>query len=242
MPSRSIQRIATPDERTILEQWHAEAPTTMTRFKQGMGNSLVYWAISMFTILILWLVADGIAGKLSGEHFGFRGPAAAWMLAIGAIVSAVFAVTSSVRWLRNARDVRPLLRDDAHDAVVVEEHYTLTAAKRFQEPEHGGFLYFLRSAEDEVFTVFDHESQDLGVNGKDPLQSTFRPRTGLLVVRAARSGFVLRTLWSGDVIAVEHDGDLAADPADWPESDTLCDIPWSALEVRLGNHARQASS
>ena len=34
-------------------------------------------------------------------------------------------------------------------------------------------MYFLRTADDKVLTLFDYESQELGANGKDPLQVNF---------------------------------------------------------------------
>ena len=40
---------------------------------------------------------------------------------------------------------------------VHEERYVFSEAKRFQEPEHGGLIYFLRSNENEV----DRQSSDL---------------------------------------------------------------------------------
>lgn len=241
MPSHFIQRAATPDERALLARWRSHAPTAMTRIKEGLGNALVYWAIGMLAVVILSLAAGWSAKMLFGAPPGFRSVIIEWTLAIGTAASAVFAAISSARWMRNWRDDRSVLRDDVHDAVVVEEHYTFTAAMRFQEPEHGGLIYFLRAAEDTVFTVFDHESQDLGVEGKDPLQSPFHPRTGLRVVRASKSRFVLHTAWSGERLPVEDAGDLAVDPADWPEPETLCDIPWSQLGMRLGHHGTTAS-
>jgi hypothetical protein len=108
-------------------------------------------------------------------------------------------------------------------------------AKRFQEPEHGGLIYFLRSTENEVFTVYDHESQTLGVDDKDPLLSSYRPQADLLVVRAPGSGFVLKSQSSGAELSVGPPLELTVKPAEWPEAECLCPIPWEQLEQRLGS-------
>ena len=77
------------------------------------------------------------------------------------------------------------------------ECYVFTAAKRFQEQEHGGLICFMRTADDKVFTRFDAESQDLGVSEQNPLTSSFRPMSELVMVRARNTGFVIGTTLSG---------------------------------------------
>jgi hypothetical protein len=123
---------------------------------------------------------------------------------------------------------------DISGAQVAEEHYVLTAAKRFQEPEHGGLIYFLRTAEDKVLTLYDHESQDLGVQGGEPLKSSFRPKTELVMVRAPQTALVIDKAFSGEVLEAGDPIVLVVPPNEWPETESYCDIPWTELEARLG--------
>jgi hypothetical protein len=154
-------------------------------------------------------------------------------MAVATPACAALAVTSSVKWVRTLPDYRSLLKQDLADSLVNEERYVFTEARRFQEQEHGGLMYFLRTNKDGVFTVYDYESQALGIDDQDPLQSAYRPQTQLVVVRAPNSGFVLSSQGSGALLAVGAPVDLVVGPEKWPKPESLCDIPWSQLDLRL---------
>jgi len=124
--------------------------------------------------------------------------------------------------------------------VAIEELLVFTAAKRFQEPEHGGLIYFLRTNDGRVFVLFDHESQDLGVQGENPLSSEFRPRVEFRITRAPQSGHVLSSTFSGPPLHLESPLDLTIPPKQWPETEEFCEIPWDDLEVRLGGNERMS--
>lgn len=234
MPSHIVQRLATEAEQAFLRKTHAEAPTTARRRKLGIENALVLWAASLLATVVIWLVVSWLARRLFDADFGLRSPAAIWIWGAAILLTAVFAVVSSVRWISSWKDHRPLLQADIDAAQVAEEHYVFTAAKRFQEPEHGGLIYFLRTADDKVFTLFDHESQDLGAQDGDPLKSSFVPRTSLIMVKAPQSDWVISKHFSGEVLQAGDPADLDLDPKDWPESESYCHIPWAELEARLG--------
>jgi hypothetical protein len=235
MPTRINQRTATPEELAILDGLISKAPTAANRLTRGAANALVLWAATLLALLAAWLTLGWLAGKVFAVDLGLRSSATLWVLGMAAPACAVFAIVSSAGWVRNRTDHRRLLQQDLSSNQVAEEHYVFTDARRFQEPEHGGLLYFLRSAENEVFTVHDHESQDLGVDNRDPLQSSYRPQSHLRVVRAPRSGFVLGSQSSGTVLNAGAPVELCLAPEDWPEAQTLCNIPWSQLEARLGS-------
>jgi hypothetical protein len=239
MLTRINQRTATQGERSALEKLLAAAPTATTRLKRGAGNAFLLWATSLLCVVVIWFAIAWLVGKVWVVDLGMRSPVALWVVGVAMPGCAVFAVISSIRWVRTWTDYRQLLREDLAKSQVNEEEYTFNEAKRFQEPEHGGLIYFLRSEENEVFTVYDPESQTLGIDDKDPLQSSYRPQSGLLIVRAPKSGFVLSSLWSGVVLDAGAPIELAVAPEDWPESETLCNIPWSELEARLASATRR---
>jgi hypothetical protein len=230
----------TAAERECLQRMLRDAPTKLHRWKEGAENALVLWAASMLALVLAWLTLAWLARKLFQFDMGSRSPAALWVIGIGVALCALGAFVSSVRWIRGWSDHRPLLQDDLAGGRVIEERFVFTAVKRSQEPEHGGLMYFLRSDDGHVLTLFDHESQDLGAGGKDPLTSKFEPRTELTLVRAPHAGFVVEQCFSGNALDAGPPLDLAVEPHQWPEPETYCNIPWDELEARLGKRAGAA--
>ena len=234
MPLRIIRRPATLDERQAIEKVLACAPTLADRLKRGVVNTLVLWAASLLAVVVVWLALGWIAGKILGVNLGLHSAATLWVVRIALPACAIVAAIFSIKWVRGWADYRPALREDLAQSQVDEEQYTFTEGKRFQEQEHGGLVYFLRSAENEVFVVFDSESANLGAGGEDPLRSSYRPQSNLVIVRAPKSGWVLDRKPSGAELRVGPPVDLMADDKEWPEDETLCNIPWSQLDARLG--------
>jgi len=234
MPSHIIRRPATEDELAFLHKTLANAASTARRWKRGAGNALILWAVSLPAVVAAWLALAWLARKLLDADFGLHSSAAPWVLGIAVPLTAIYAIVSSARWVAAGEDYRPQLQADIDGAQVAEEHYVFTDAKRFQEPEHGGLIYFLRTSDDKVFTLFDHESQDLALQGNDPLKSRFAPRTALVMVKAPRADWVISQHFSGEVLKAGDPVELELDPKDWPESECYCDIPWAELEARAG--------
>jgi hypothetical protein len=230
----------TAAERECLQRMLQEAPTRLRRWKEGAENALVLWAASMLVLVLAWFALAWLARKLFQFDMGSRSPTALWVIGTGVSLCALGALVSSARWIRGWIDHRPLLRSDLADGRVIEERYVFTAIKRFQEPEHGGLMYFLRSGDGRVLSLFDHESQDLGARGEDPLTSKFQPRAELALVRTPHAGFVVGQRFSGDALDAGPPLELAAEPHHWPEPETCCDIPWDELDLRLGSRAWKA--
>src|SRR5690606_34786601 len=92
--------------------------------------------------------------------------------------------------------------------------------------------YFLRTSDDRVYVLYDHESQDLGVDGQDPLSSAFRPQSQLLATRAPNSRLVITQAFAGHELARPAIRELAAPAREWPEPDEFCSVSWNDLERR----------
>ncbi len=151
----------------------------------------------------------------------------------GFVVAGGFALWHTVGWVRQRKDPTQEAKADLAGGVVREERYEFTAARVFQEPEHGGLIYFLRGADDRVFAAFDFDSQDLGANGDNPRDSPFRPRTTLRLSRAPRTQYVLERAWSGEVLESGEPEVLQAHWSRWPEPDAFCDCAWDELDARF---------
>jgi len=234
MNDKSHQRAITEGERAFLEKLLRDAPS---RWKLGVGNAVVLWAVSMLIFLIAWSGISWIARIAFAVSIGWRTSVGLWMLLAGGVACLVFAVHSTMRWLRTSPDYRLLARLDLSDGIVFEERLIFTEARRFQEPEHGGLIYFLRTTDDRVFVLYDHESQDLGVEGKDPLSSSLQPKSELLLIRAPNTRLVITKTFAGDDLPTTHVCEMVVPPTEWPETEEFCSIPWSELEHRYARAA-----
>ena len=235
MPSRVVIRTATEAEIEFLKEILRNAATTGRRWRQGAENALVLWATSLLGLVILWLGSAWLARKLFTVDYGAHSAAAVWVLGIGTPACAIYAAISSTRWIKAWKDHRPFIQADISAGQVAEEHYAFTSARRFQEPEHGGLMYFFRTTDDKVLALFDHESQDLAVQEEDPLRSTFKPKSNLVMVRAPKTGYVISKAFSGTQLEVGDPIELSVGPKHWPESESYVDIPWSELVARFGS-------
>ncbi len=223
----------TQSDRAFLEERLKQAAGPAKRWTRGLGNAVVLWAVSLLLLFLGWKVLAWLTRLVSGFNFGPNSPFAIWFVIIAAPSCAILAVISSLRWVKRWSDPRPRLLADLDGGTMVEERYRFTAAKRFQEPEHGGLIYLFLTDDNKVFGRYDHESQDLGVQDKDPLSSSFEPRTELLLIRAPNTRYVIDEAVSGDSLDAGPAYELTIAPERWPEQEEYCDIPWSELETRL---------
>lgn len=241
MTGHATERTAAPSELAFLQEKLENAPTTGRRWKQGAENALVLWATSLLGLVVIWLVLAWLARKLLDVDYGLRSPLSPWIWIVAIALCATLAIVSSTRWIKSWKDYRPLLQADITGAVVAEEHYVFTESKCFQEEEHGGLMYFLRISDDKSLVLFDYESQDLGIQGDDRLHSNLKPRQNLVIVHAPRSRFVISTTFSGELLEPGYLLTLDIDPKEWPEPESVCNIPWSELEHRFGPNKGQTA-
>ena len=234
MPHHTVQRSASQGEQAFLRDRLANAPTTARRWRQGAENALVLWAVSLLGFVVVWLITAWLVRKIANIDYGLHSPAAPWLLGIATPLCAAYAIGSSVLWVKRWKDYRPAIAADIAAAQVVEEHYAFDAVQRFQEPEHGGLIYFLHTVDGRVLTLYDHESQELGVQGSEPLNSSFKPMSKLVMVRAPQTGWVISTVFSGEPLEAGEPIELTASPEQWPVTEAYCSIPWAQLKSLLG--------
>jgi hypothetical protein len=220
-------------ERRCVEDVLKAAGGPARRLMVAARRMLTLWGASFFLVLLVWLTLAWPVQVMGGRDAGLHSPFAPWIFGLGVPLCAVYAAIFTVRWTAHARKLLPALRADLETGDVIEESYRFTAARRFQEPEHGGLMYLLRTSDDRVFVLYDSESQALGAQQKDPLGSSFRPRSDLRVVRAPKSGVIVGKSLTGDLLDPGDPLELSIPPKDWPAPDAYCDLPWSDLERRL---------
>lgn len=230
-----IEREMLPQEREFLDGILRISPSNSKRWFEGAQNALVLWAASLLLVVLCWLVVAWLVGLVSDLNFGIKSQYAIWIVGVGAAICAAYSIVSSVKWVKAWVDDRPLLKEDLRNNKVLEEALEIVDIKRFQEPEHGGLIYFLRISDDRILVLYDEESQQLGVEDRDPFSSSFVPLHRLRIVRAPATQFLLSREFSGAPIAISKTPYLNIPPDKWPESDSWCDIPWRELESKLSS-------
>ena len=221
-------------ERETIRQRMKSIPGTATRWRRGAENALVTWAVLPLLFVLGWQIIAWLARKTVRVEIGWHTTGTIWVVAAATLGCALYAIISSIRWVKKWPDPRKDYQADLDSGQVIEEIYQFTAAKRFQEPEHGGVIYFLRTTNDEVFVLYDYESQNLGAEGDEPLNSKFQARAELLLVRAPKSGEVIDKQISGAALEVAEPLEIKVGSRAWPEDETYYKIPWDELEKRLG--------
>ena len=213
-------------ERSVLE-----AALTKARGQRDQRLGLLPGLAIMLAAVLagLWALLAWLANAIFGVDIGWRSPFAPWIFTLEFLI---FACVIGDEVLKTVRPSKSTLRDLAGDlsaGMVEEQEFRFVEAIRFQEPEHGGLMYFFLTKGGRVYVQFDFESQELGVEGKDPMKSTYSPCAVLKVVRAPKSELILGSEFSGSPLDVSGTRMLTVKPTKWPESDTFCGTSWSDL-------------
>lgn len=199
--------------------WPRALPTLALLAAAGSG--LIYLA---------WRVMAWIAGTVSDMAWTARFEP--WVLPVGILASLAWSAAIFAKAWRRLRRGRAEVERDLAAGEVEELALVFDATQRLQEPEHGGLIYFLHTTDDRVFVLYDYDSQQRGVDGKDPLRSKFRPTRELLLVRAPASGRTLERRFSGERLPLAAPLPLDLPPEQWPEDETFCDAARESLFPR----------
>lgn len=231
MPPQVSERAMTGKERQTLEYIARGGPDRrfiifMVLFA-GFGSAAILWVM----LLVAWLAVAWAVWIAFDAEIGLHSVAADWMIPLTGFAAATCIFGLFIFFTRSRKDGGASLKADIEADRVIEEEYELTAAKRMQEREHGGLIYFLRTVDDEVLVLYDPESQQLGVLEKDPLNSSFRPCNRLIMVRAPQTRYVIDKVFSGEPLDPGAPLDLTASPKRWPEDEEFCDVAWEDLEA-----------
>jgi hypothetical protein len=238
VPTETLSRPFTDRERGELERVLQGVPNRLGRAKIGLANTFLLWAASLLAAIVVWLIFAAIAKAASGLSIGWGSPYRAEVVAWSALGCAALSAVCNYRWMKGLKNPTVTIQADLSGGIVSEEHYHFFEVKRLQEPEHGGLIYFLRSSNGKAYVLYDHESQDLGARGEEPLRSSFSPRAELVTIRAPSSRLVLSSQFSGPLLSLPEPTDLLVAPSAWPEQDEYCPVPWERLEEHFGKLAR----
>lgn len=233
MDMRSLERDMTADERKQLEGLAKES--VISRFDYRKRGNVLFDTGSMLSLaaVVSWLLIAWVVRLFTGFDFGWNSP---WGMTIvwSLIGLSFFYATFNI--MRGGRPVSPEnigIAADLRAGKVRVEEIEFVDIKGFEEPEHGGFLYFLKTTDDRVFAALDYESQTLAINDEDPLTSPDRPRRLLKLVTAPISGQCLNFRFSGDLLECSQWFVLTADLERWPDFESFVAVDWNDLDWKF---------
>ena len=219
------------ESETLRERMRSLGEGT-SRWKRIIKDARLELSPTLFGLLLLVLLVAVVARWITGQN-GFDSAAVKWTVLVGVPLCFAYAIASSIRRYRDVQGIGDLVGSEIEAGKVLEEQYRFIEARRFQEPEHGGLIYFLRTNNDRVFVLYDYDSQDLGVQGLDPFASSFRPKRELTIVRTPDSDMVISTEFVGEDFTFSETTELGAPPDQWPESEKFYDMKWDDLDRAL---------
>lgn len=223
----------TDKERQFLVDILRRSPSNVKRWMEGAQNALVLWAVSLLVLVLIWLFFAWLINLILKMDFGITSQYAIWIVSFFAPICLLYAIYSSAKWVRDWPDQRIALRQDIDCRKVIDERFKVTDAKRFQEPEHGGLIYFLRMDDDRVLVLYDYESVELEMDGKGAINSSFKPCRELQIIRAPNTKYFIEQKFSGEGVPLSDPIEITVPPEQWPEQESWCKIPWHDLESRL---------
>lgn len=224
LTSASSKRTSTSEEIEYLQQLLQQTLSPRKRLLKAILNTLVMLGGALLVLLLL----SGIA-----NYFAHDNAQLASLLSISGLQefliasSASFALFNTYRWSTTSENDFPLILQDINDAHVLDEIFYVQEVCRFQEPEMGGFIYFLKISDQKIFVVYDYQSQ---VNP----DSVLLLQKNLILSQAPHCGHYISQCFNGDPIAIKITHSLTAPPEKWPQPDTWLLSPWADLESKFG--------
>lgn len=222
----------TPDEKKELARRVSPLSYSFSEIKEIAELFIIVVGTMVFLAVSLWLIVAWLIRLISGVDVGWSHPHGPKVCYTIAILVAAYAAKEVFRVGRPNPEYRRRLLRDIDNGIVEVEACELTEVKVFEEPEHGGLMYFLHTTDNRVYVSFDYESQDLGVAGEDPMASSFKPKRKLNIHRTPISRTVLVEEFEGDDLDIPEPLVITTQPEAWPDFEDFVDISWNGLEKK----------
>lgn len=198
-----------------------------------------FWSFFLGSWLALFLLFWVVSALITGVGHLFDNAAVNWInLAApyglpGSAVGALAVVLRSEYAQRSgwAQYRRSFAADQVHVTT-----FNFVDVKRYQEEEHGGLQYLLLTDDGNVLSWFDGESEDLGADDKEPLDSSFRPKNRLELVRTMDRARIVTEVWSG--AELPSPDPLPLNASRWPEHGEIVTVAWNQCDSHFGKQRR----
>lgn len=217
----SFTRAMNSDERHHLTYLLKQVMSPRKRLLKAILNSFVIWGFLLVVLLLFAGVISYLAqySVLISSLLNFP-----YLEPLMIISSAVYALFCSYQWLQVTENAYPVILQDIEAGEVIDECYHVQQVCRFQEPELGGFIYFLKISAQDIFVIYDYQSQG-------DHNSNFVLKTQLTLARSPQSNYQLMHYFSGEKISISETYPLTVAPEKWPVADNWLSLPWSQLPL-----------
>lgn len=235
----------TVGERQFLQEVLEKLPDKNTRCREAVENAIVMFFAILLGLLLVWLFISWVVNAVFATNIGFKSDFVLPVVGMLMLVSFIFSVKSTLKWMKSWVNLKPKIVEDLKSNQTQEQNLTIIDAKRFEEPEHGGLIYFLKvKGKLDSYVIYDNESQNLGAQGKEPFDSKFRVKRHLKIVTAPISQWIIESRFSGQEITIDETAEIWIHPKNWAEPDSWCNIPWDELERHFygKSYSREAST
>ena len=219
----SRTRPSTNDEKEHLEYLLKRAVSPRKRYLKAILNVFVLWGALLLGLLML----SGLFSYFTLQSTFFSPILSfTYLQPLLISVAAFYSLFSTYKWLQRWAYPYPLISQDINVGQVVDEVYLVLDVCRFQEPVNGGFIYFLKISEKDVFIIYDYSSQNISEYSKSEIVI----KTELTLSRAPNSDYYLKYNFNGDIIAISNTYPLNLSPDKWPSAESWSLISWSKLK------------
>lgn len=223
------------DERHVLQRRVSGIRSRMSNLRELGSDVFLAAGNFSFFVVLLWLLIAWVVRALFDIEIGWGNPHR--MTIIFSIVTLCFTylLVSMTGFGALRGDLRQKLVADIENQVILIDEYSLTDTIKFEELEHGGFIYFFRTTDGKVYVSYDNESQDLSVGGQDRNLSSFVPRSRLRIGKTPLAGICVSEEFVGDVLPVDGLLPMSDEIDNWPEDGEFVDVQWSEIVGKFSN-------
>jgi hypothetical protein len=232
----------TKAQKSYLEEVLSTQPTPKRQTLKAALNTAVFWVFSAAALCLFWFIASLIMAAILNVDIGISGPYSTVVFPFIIIISGLFSVNSTRKWLHQSGNLYSLISADLNLKKVKRETYQVTAVKCFKEPQHNGLIYCLRvepsnqyhndnnnSQKAKVRVIYDYESQSLDIS----TQHLLTIKSTLAIITAVHSDVVIENNFSGPESTVISHFDLNIPPAQWPSPDSWLAEDWDTIEAQF---------
>lgn len=183
---------------------------------------------------MLWLLLNWLLGLIITFDFGWNSQYRNYIFWSIVGLSYLYLFVEVAKSCGPDSKTREAIKKDLAKNIVKVSEYPISEVKVFEEPEHGGFIYFVRTFDSKVIALFDSESQDLSIDGEDPNNSPYKIRNILKISRTPIANHIVDEEFSGDIVAIPELKLFTDNTNIWPEHADLIKCKWENINAKYG--------
>lgn len=189
-------------------------------------------AILSLILIVLWLFLNWLIGLIISIDFGWGSQYRNYILWPIVVLSYLYFFVETAKSCGLDSKIREALKEDLAGKILKVSEYPIIEVKVFEEPEHGGFIYFVLSCDDKVIALFDYESQDLSIDGEDPKNSSYKVRKNLKISKTPIANFIVDDHFFGEIVEIPEINVFTENTEIWPVHAEYVKCKWENVDAR----------